>query len=200
MNMAEITASMVKQLRDMTGAGMMDCKNALVEAEGDFDKAIEILRKRGAAKAAKKAGRTTNEGIIHAYIHHNKRVGVLLELNCETDFVARTDEFQQLAKNLAMQIAAMSPRWVKIEDVPEEVVEKEKEIYREQVKAAGKPDHVVEKIVEGKLKKFFEENCLLEQTFFMDESKKIKDLITEAIAKLGENIQVSRFVRMAIGE
>jgi len=198
--MAEITASMVKQLRDMTGAGMMDCKNALVEAEGDFDKAIEILRKRGAAKAAKKAGRTTNEGIIHAYIHHNKRVGVLLELNCETDFVARTDEFQQLAKNLAMQIAAMSPRWVKIEDVPEEVVEKEKEIYREQVKAAGKPDHVVEKIVEGKLKKFFEENCLLEQTFFMDESKKIKDLITEAIAKLGENIQVSRFVRMAIGE
>jgi len=200
MNMAEITASMVKQLRDMTGAGMMDCKNALVEAEGDFDKAIEILRKRGAAKAAKKAGRTTNEGIIHAYIHHNKRVGVLLELNCETDFVARTDEFQQLAKNLAMQIAAMSPRWVRIEDVPEEVVEKEKEIYREQVKAAGKPDHVVEKIVEGKLKKFFEENCLLEQTFFMDESKKIKDLITEAIAKLGENIQVSRFVRMAIGE
>ncbi len=198
--MAEITASMVKQLRDMTGAGMMDCKNALVEAEGDFDKAIEILRKRGAAKAAKKAGRTTNEGIIHAYIHHNKRVGVLLELNCETDFVARTDEFQQLAKNLAMQIAAMSPRWVRIEDVPEEVVEKEKEIYREQVKAAGKPDHVVEKIVEGKLKKFFEENCLLEQTFFMDESKKIKDLITEAIAKLGENIQVSRFVRMAIGE
>ena len=198
--MAEITASMVKQLRDMTGAGMMDCKNALVEAEGDFDKAIEILRKRGAAKAAKKAGRTTNEGIIHAYIHHNKRVGVLLELNCETDFVARTDEFQQLAKNLAMQIAAMSPRWVKIEDVPEEVVEKEKEIYREQVKAAGKPNHVVEKIVEGKLKKFFEENCLLEQTFFMDESKKIKDLITEAIAKLGENIQVSRFVRMAIGE
>ncbi|MCD6463858.1 MAG: translation elongation factor Ts [Thermotogae bacterium] len=198
--MAEITASMVKQLRDMTGAGMMDCKNALVEAEGDFDKAIEILRKRGAAKAAKKAGRTTNEGIIHAYIHHNKRVGVLLELNCETDFVARTDEFQQLAKNLAMQIAAMSPRWVKIEDVPEEVVEKEKEIYREQVKGTGKPDHVVEKIVEGKLKKFFEENCLLEQTFFMDESKKIKDLITEAIAKLGENIQVSRFVRMAIGE
>ncbi len=198
--MAEITASMVKQLRDMTGAGMMDCKKALQEADGDFDKAIEILRKRGAAIAAKKSGRATNEGIIHAYIHHNKRVGVLLELNCETDFVARTDEFQELAHNIAMQIAAMAPRWVDIEDVPEEVVEKEKEIYRAQMADSGKPDHVIEKIVEGKLKKFYEENCLMEQTFFMDDTKKIRDLITEAIAKIGENIKVSRFVRMVVGE
>ncbi len=191
---------MVKKLRDMTGAGMMDCKKALEEAEGDFEKAIEILRKRGAAKAAKKAGRATREGIITSYVHFNGRIGVLLELNCETDFVARTDEFKELAYNLAKQVAAMNPKWVSREDVPQEVIEKEKEIYREQLKDSGKPDHVIEKIIEGKLEKFFEENCLLEQEYIFEEGKKVKEVIQEAIAKIGENIRVSRFVRMEVGE
>ncbi len=195
----KITAEMVKKLRDMTGAGMMDCKKALQEADGDFDKAIEILRKKGAAKAAKKAGRATGEGIITSYVHFNGRIGVLLELNCETDFVARTDEFKELAYNLAKQVAAMSPRWVSREDVPQEVIEKEKEIYREQLKNSGKPENVVEKIIEGKLEKFFEENCLLEQDYIFDDKKKVKDIITEAIGKIGENIRVSRFVRMEVG-
>ncbi len=191
---------MVKKLRDMTGAGMMDCKKALEEAEGDFEKAIEILRKRGAAKAAKKAGRATREGIITSYVHFNGRIGVLLELSCETDFVARTDEFKELAYNLAKQVAAMNPKWVSREDVPQEVIEKEKEIYREQLKDSGKPDHVIEKIIEGKLEKFFEENCLLEQEYIFEEGKKVKEVIQEAIAKIGENIRVSRFVRMEVGE
>ncbi len=195
----KITAQMVKKLRDMTGAGMMDCKKALQEADGDFDKAIEILRKRGAAKAAKKAGRATGEGIITSYVHFNGRIGVLLELNCETDFVARTDEFKELAYNLAKQVAAMSPRWVSREDVPQEVIEKEKEIYREQLKNSGKPENVVEKIIEGKLEKFFQENCLLEQDYIFDDKKKVKDIITEAIGKIGENIRVSRFVRLEVG-
>ena len=196
----KITAEMVKKLRDMTGAGMMDCKKALEEANGDFEKAVEILRKKGAAKAAKKAGRATREGIITSYIHFNGRIGVLLELNCETDFVARTDEFKELAYNLAKQVAAMNPKWVSREDVPQEVIEKEKEIYREQLKDSGKPEHVVEKIVEGKLEKFFEENCLLEQEYIFEEGKKVKDIINEAIGKIGENIRVSRFVRMEVGE
>jgi len=191
---------MVRKLRDMTGAGVMDCKKALEEAEGDFDKAIEILRKKGAAKAAKKAGRATTEGIITSYVHFNGKIGVLLELNCETDFVARTDEFKELAYNLAKQVAAMSPRWVSREDVPEEVIEKEKEIYREQLKDSGKPENVIEKIIEGKLNKFFEEYCLLEQDYIFEEGKKVRDIITEAIAKIGENIRVSRFVRMEVGE
>ncbi len=195
----KITAQMVKKLRDMTGAGMMDCKKALQEADGDFDKAIEILRKKGAAKAAKKAGRATGEGIITSYVHFNGRIGVLLELNCETDFVARTDEFKELAYNLAKQVAAMSPRWVSREDVPQEVIEKEKEIYREQLKNSGKPENVVEKIIEGKLEKFFQENCLLEQDYIFDDKKKVKDIITEAIGKIGENIRVSRFVRLEVG-
>ncbi len=196
----KITAEMVKKLRDMTGAGMMDCKKALEEANGDFEKAVEILRKKGAAKAAKKAGRATREGIITSYIHFNGRIGVLLELNCETDFVARTDEFKELAYNLAKQVAAMNPKWVSREDVPQEVIEKEKEIYREQLKDSGKPEHVVEKIIEGKLEKFFEENCLLEQEYIFEEGKKVKDIINEAIGKIGENIRVSRFVRMEVGE
>ncbi len=195
----KITAEMVKKLRDMTGAGMMDCKKALQEADGDFDKAIEILRKKGAAKAAKKAGRATGEGIITSYVHFNGRIGVLLELNCETDFVARTDEFKELAYNLAKQVAAMSPRWVSREDVPQEVIEKEKEIYREQLKNSGKPENVIEKIIEGKLEKFFQENCLLEQDYIFDDKKKVKDVITEAIGKIGENIRVSRFVRLEVG-
>ena len=196
----KITAEMVKKLRDMTGAGMMDCKKALEEADGDFEKAVEILRKKGAAKAAKKAGRATREGIITSYIHFNGRIGVLLELNCETDFVARTDEFKELAYNLAKQVAAMNPKWVSREDVPQEVIEKEKEIYREQLKDSGKPEHVIEKIIEGKLEKFFEENCLLEQEYIFEEGKKVKDIINEAIGKIGENIRVSRFVRMEVGE
>ncbi len=191
---------MVRKLRDMTGAGVMDCKKALEEAEGDFEKAVEILRKKGAAKAAKKAGRATGEGIITSYVHFNGKIGVLLELNCETDFVARTNEFKELAYNLAKQVAAMAPRWVSKEDVPQEVIEKEKEIYREQLKDSGKPEHVIEKIIEGKLNKFYEDNCLLEQEYIFEEGKKVKDLITEAIAKIGENIRVSRFVRMEVGE
>ena len=196
----KISMDMVKKLRQMTGAGVMDCKKALEEAEGDFDKAVEILRKKGAAKAAKKAGRATSEGIITSYVHFNGRIGVLLELNCETDFVARTDEFKELAYNLAKQVAAMNPRWVSRESVPQEVIEKEKEIYREQLKGSGKPEHIVEKIVEGKLEKFFQENCLLEQDYIFEDGKKVKDIITEAVAKIGENIQVSRFVRMEVGE
>ncbi len=194
-----ITAQMVKELREKTGAGMMECKKALEEAGGDMEKAIEILKKKGIAKAEKKASRAAKEGIIGSYIHMGGKIGVLVEVNCETDFVARTDEFQQLVKDIAMQIAAMSPKYISVEDVPQEVVEKEKAIYREQALAAGKPEHVVDRIVEGKMQKFYEEVCLLEQRFIKDDSKKVKDIITEAIAKLGENIKVSRFVRFQVG-
>ncbi len=196
----QITAQMVKKLRDMTGAGMMDCKKALQEAGGDFDKAVKILRERGLAKAAKKAGRAANEGMIHAYIHGGGRIGVMVEVNCETDFVARTDEFKNLVNDIALHIAAFAPRWVKREDVPEEVIEQEKEIYRKQALAEGKPEHVVEKIVEGKLKNFYKENVLLEQPFVKDEDKTVEDVIKEAIAKIGENIVVRRFVRWELGE
>ncbi|BAT72423.1 elongation factor Ts [Thermosulfidibacter takaii ABI70S6] len=194
-----ITAQMVKELRERTGAGMMECKKALEEANGDMEKAIEILKKKGVAKAEKKASRETKEGLIGSYIHMGGKIGVLVEVNCETDFVARTDEFQNLVKDIAMQIAAMNPKYVSIEDVPQEVIEKEKAIYREQALASGKPEHVVDRIVEGKLQKFFEEVCLLEQRFIKDDSKKVKDVITEVIAKLGENIKVSKFVRFQIG-
>ncbi|MFN6991923.1 MAG: translation elongation factor Ts [Fervidobacterium sp.] len=196
----EISAQMVKELRERTGAGMMDCKNALTEAEGDFEKAIEILRKKGLAKAAKKAGRATNEGLIISYVHHNGKIGVLVELNCETDFVARTDEFKALGSKIAMHIAAMSPRWVAREEVPADVIEKEKEIYREQLKDSGKPAQVIEKIIEGKLESFYQENCLVEQKYALDQTVTIKEMIQQAIAKIGENIQVSRFVRLQIGE
>ncbi len=194
-----VTPQMVKELRERTGAGVMDCKKALEEAGGDMEKAAEILKKKGIAKAEKKASREAKEGLIGSYIHMGGKIGVLVEVNCETDFVARTDEFKALVHDIAMQIAAMSPKWVSVEDVPQEVIEKEKAIYREQALASGKPEHVVDRIVEGKLQKFFEEVCLLEQKFIKDDSKKVKDVITEAIAKLGENIKVSRFVRFQVG-
>jgi len=194
-----ITAETVKELRQKTGAGMMDCKNALTEAGGDMEKAMEILRRRGVAIASKKASREASEGLIGSYVHMGK-IGVLVEVNCETDFVAKTDDFQGLVKDIAMHIAAASPLYVKREDVPQEVIEKEKEIYRAQVK--DKPPHVIDKIIEGKLEKFYTENCLMDQIFVKDpEGKKtIKDLVVEKIAKLGENIVIKRFVRFQLGE
>ncbi len=193
-----ITAQMVKELRDKTGAGMMECKKALEESGGDFNKAIEYLRQKGLATAQKKAGRTASEGIITSYIHMDK-IGVMLELNCETDFVARNEEFKQLAKDIAMHIAASNPQYISKDDIPQEVIEKEKEIYKAQIKG-NKPPQVVEKIIEGKLEKFFEEMCLLNQPFIKEPERKISDLITEKIAKFGENIVVRRFVRFQVGQ
>ncbi|SMP15150.1 elongation factor Ts [Desulfurobacterium pacificum] len=198
--MAEITAQMIKELREKTGAGIVDCKKALQEANGDMEKAVEILRKKGAAKAAKKADRATAEGLVVSYIHAGGKVGVLLELNCETDFVARTEDFKTLGHEIAMQIAAMSPEYVSKEDVPAEVIEKEKEILKEQALAEGKPEHIVEKIVEGRLNKFYSEKCLLEQPWIKDDSKTIADLVREYITKLGENIKVKRFCRFEVGK
>jgi elongation factor Ts len=190
----------VKELKEITGAGFADCKRALVEANGDMEKAIEILRKRGLAKAEKKLARQAKEGIVDAYIHIGGRIGVLVEVNCETDFVARNEEFKKFVHEIAMQIAAMSPRWIKREDVPEEIVKKEFEIYFEQSKAEGKPDHIAEKIAKGKLEKFFEENCLYEQIWIKDGKSKIEDLIKSMIAKFGENISVRRFARFEVGK
>ncbi len=198
--MAEITAAMVKELRDKSGAGMMDCKRALQESEGDFDKALEILRKKGIAKAAKRAGREVNEGIVTSYIHPGSKLGVLVEINCETDFVANTDEFKQFAKNVAMHIAASSPLAVRREDLDAETVEKEKKIFREQALESGKPEHIVDKIIEGRLEKYFQEVCLLEQPYVRDPDKTIQDLLTETIAKVGENVNIKRFARFRIGE
>jgi len=195
----QVTAQMVKDLREKTGLGMMDCKNALVEASGDSDKAIENLRKKGALKAAKREGRATSEGRIGSYIHMTGKIGVLLELNCESDFVAKTDEFAALIKDLCMQVAASSPRWVSPEDVPEDVVAKEKEIYMSQAREAGKPEKMLDKIAEGKLKKFYSEVCLLDQSFVKNPDQTVGQLIQEKIAKLGENITVGRFVRMQLG-
>jgi len=197
--MAEITTQMIKELREKTGAGIVDCKKALVEAGGDIEKAVEILRKKGAAKAAKKAERATAEGAVFSYIHGGGKVGVLVELNCETDFVARNETFKELGHEIAMQIAAMAPEYVSKEEVPAEVIEKEKEVLREQALAEGKPEHIVEKIVEGRLAKFYAEKCLLEQPWIKDDSKTIKDLITDYITKLGENIKVRRFARFEVG-
>ncbi len=194
-----VSVEQVKKLRAATGAGILDCRKALEEAGGDFDKAVEILRKKGAAKAAKKAGREAKEGIIDVYSHGGGRIGVMVELNCETDFVARTEEFRHLAHEIALQIAAMSPRYVSEEDVPEEVLEKEREIARERARAQGKPEHVLDRIVEGMINKFLDEVVLLRQTYIRDDSKTIRDLITEAIAKIGENIVVRRFVRWEVG-
>jgi len=193
-----ISAQMVKELREKTGAGMMECKKALEASGGNFDKAIEYLRQKGLATAQKKAGRTASEGIITSYIHMDK-IGVLLELNCETDFVARNEEFRQLAKDIAMHIAASNPQYISKEDVPQEVIEKEREIYKAQI-PGNKPPQVIEKIIEGKLEKFFEEMCLLNQPFIREPEKKIQDLITEKIAKFGENIVVRRFVRFQVGQ
>jgi elongation factor Ts len=190
----------VKELKEITGAGFADCRKALAEANGDMEKAIEILRKRGLAKAEKKLAREAKEGIIDAYIHIGGRIGVLVEVNCETDFVARNEEFKKFVHEIAMQIAAMSPRWIKREDIPEEVVRKEFEIYFEQSKAEGKPEHIAEKIAKGKLEKFFEENCLYEQIWVRDGKSKIEDLIKSMIAKFGENISVRRFARFEIGK
>ncbi len=198
--MAEITTQMIKELREKTGAGIVDCKKALQEAGGDIEKAVEILRKKGAAKAAKKAERATAEGIVVSYIHAGGKVGALVELNCETDFVARTEDFKNLGHEIAMQVAAMAPEYVSREEVPAEVVEKEKEVLKEQALAEGKPEHIVEKIVEGRLSKFFSEKCLLEQPWIKDDSKTIKDLLTDYITKLGENIKVKRFCRFEVGK
>ena len=195
-----VDAKLVKTLREMTGAGILDCKKALEETGGNLEEAVELLRKKGIAKAAKKAGRETKEGIVHAYIHGGGRVGVLLELNCETEFVARNDLFKELANELALQIAAMRPKYVSREDIPKEVIEKEGEIIREAALAEGKPPHIAEKIAEGRLEKFFKEVCLLEQPYIRDDKKTIEELIKEYIAKIGENIKVSRFCRYEIGE
>lgn len=197
--MTTISADRVKELREKTGAGMMDCKKALAESGGDFEKAIDCLRQKGLASAAKKSSRTASEGLISSYIHMDK-IGVLVEVNCETDFVAKTDEFKELVKDITLHIAALNPSYLSREDVPQDVIEREKEIYRAQV--TNKPPQVVEKIIEGKLEKFFSEDCLLEQIFVKDPEQKlkIKDLVTEKIAKLGENIVIRRFVRFQLGE
>ncbi len=196
----EISAKMVKELRDQTGVGMMDCKKALTEANGDIEKAKEILRKKGLSKADKKSGRATDNGAIVDYIHFNNRVGVMLEINCETDFVARTDEFKELGRNICKHIAMENPKFVTREEVKPEVIEKEKEIYRAQLADSGKPEKVIEKIIEGKLEKFYAENCLMEQKYFLDDSKTIEEMIKEAIAKMGENISIRRFVRFELGQ
>jgi len=195
-----ITAEMVKQLRDKTGAGMMDCKGALAEANGDMEKAIEILRKKGAASATKRAGRATKEGVVGHYIHMGGKVGVLAEVNCETDFVARTDDFQALAKEIAMHIAAADPRYVSRDQVPAAELEKEKDIYRSQFEGSGKPANVVDKIVEGKLGSYYSQVCLLDQPSVRDPNVTVQQLLQAATAKTGENITVTRFVRFKLGE
>ena len=195
-----VNAQEVKNLRDRSGCGMMECKQALVEANGDQEKAFEILRKKGAAKAQKKASRDAKEGSIVSYIHPGAKLGVLLELNCETDFVANTDDFKDLANDICMHIAATSPISIRVEDVSSSTVEKEKEIYADQAQKSGKPDNIVEKMVEGRLKKFYQENVLLEQNFVKDPSKTITDLITEKVSTLGENIVVNSFSRFQVGE
>jgi elongation factor Ts len=198
--MSEISAAMVKKLRDITGAGMMECKAALTEAKGDIEEATTILRKRGLATAAKKTGRSTSEGLIGSYIHLGGKIGVLVEVNCESDFVARTDDFQNLAREIAMHIAAASPQYVRREDVPGDVLEHEKAIYRAQIEGQNKPPQVIEKIVEGKLGSFYEQVCLLDQPSIRDPKVTIGQTVQAAIAKLGENISVARFVRFKLGE
>ncbi len=195
----EISANMVKELRAATGAGVLDCRKALETSSGDFERAAALLREKGLATAAKKSSREANEGLIGHYVHMGSKVAALVEVNCESDFVARTAEFQTLTRDLAMQVVASRPSWVRPEDVPADVLEREKEDYRVQMAGSNKPAEVMDKIIEGKLAKFFEENCLLEQPFIKDDSKRIKDVITEAIAKLGENIVVRRFARLEVG-
>ena len=195
-----IDAKTVKQLRDKTGAGMMDCKNALTESNGDLDGAVDHLRKSGAAKAEKKGERETKEGLVYSYIHAGGRLGVMIEVNCETAFVAKTDGFIDLAHNLAMQIASTNPISLDKDSVSNDIVAKEKEIYTDQAKSAGKPDNIIEKMVEGRLSKFDQENCLMEQAYIKDSDKKVVDLMTETIATLGENITISQFTRFAVGE
>src|SRR6266851_2786185 len=196
----QIPAQLVKELRERTNAGFSDCRAALVEGGADIEKAIAILRKKGQAAAAKKAMREASEGLVGSYIHAGGKIGVLVELNCESDFVARTEAFQQLSHDIAMHVAALDPRYVRREEVTAEMLEKEREIYRAQALATGKPEQVVEKIVTGKMEKFYEENCLYEQHYIKDESVTIGEMITQAIAKLGENISIRRFVRFKVGE
>ena len=198
--MGNITAKLVKDLRDKTGAGMMDCKKALNETDGNSEKALEWLRQKGIASAEKKSGRVAAEGCIGSYIHTGSRVGVLLELNCETDFVANTDGFTELAHNLAMQIAATNPVALDRDSIDEKVINREREIFTDQAKSEGKPDNIIEKMVEGRLSKFFQESCLMEQTYIKDSDKRVNDILTETIATLGENISINRYVRFAIGE
>ena len=198
--MADISAKQVKELRERTGAGMMECKKALVEAGGNIEEAAVVLRKRGVAVAAKKADRAASEGLITSYIHAGGKLGVLLELNCESDFVARTDDFQNLARDIAMHVAAADPRFVRREEVDETAIAKEREIQRDRALQEGKPEQVVDKIVEGRMGKFYEEVVLLEQPFVKDNSKTVQELITETIAKLGENIAIGRMARFKIGE
>jgi len=195
-----ITAADVKSLREKTGAGMMDCKNALTESDGVLDKAIEYLRKKGLKKVEKKADRITQEGIIQSYIHPGSRLGVLIEVNCETDFVARTEDFQKFTKDLAMQIAAANPSVVERGQVEKETIEKELDIYRAQAKDQGKPDNIIERVISGKLEKYYQEVCLMEQSFVKDPDKTVQDLLTETISRLGENIIIKRFVRFQLGE
>lgn len=196
----EINAQTVKELRDKTGAGMMDCKGALTEAGGDIEKAIEFLRKKGLSRAAKRAGRTANEGAVGSYIHMGGKIGVMVEVNCESDFVAKNEDFQSFVKDIAMHIAASSPLYLIEEDVPEDVLEKEKDIYRAQAKDSGKPEKVIDKIVEGKLKKFYTEVCLLDQPYVKDTDITVSDYIKNIISKIGENIVIRRFVRFQLGE
>jgi elongation factor Ts len=196
----EISSEMVKALRDRTGAGMMDCKKALTESKGDMDKAIDYLRKKGAATAEKRADRAANQGVIEAYIHAGGRIGAMVELNCETDFVAKTDDFKSLAREITMQIAAMNPLYITREDVTKEIIEHEMEIYRQQARNEKKPEQVVDRIAEGKLEKYYQEYCLLEQTYIKDSGKTIKDLILDIMAKTGEKITIRRFKRFHLGE
>ena len=195
-----IDAKTVKSLRERTGAGMMDCKKALMETNGDLEKAIDHLRKTGVAKAEKKGQRTTKEDLVFSYIHHGGKLGVLIELNCETDFVAKTEGFNDLAHNLAMQIAATNPSSISRDDMDSSVLEREKNIFTDQAKESGKPDNIIEKMVEGRVEKFYAESCLLEQQYIKDSERKVSDLLTEAVSTLGENIVINRFVRYAIGE
>jgi elongation factor Ts len=195
-----VPAQLVKELRERTGAGFSDCRAALVEAGGNIEQAINVLRKKGQAAAQKKAQRQASEGLVSSYIHAGGKIGVIVEVNCESDFVARTEEFQRLCHDIAMHIAALDPRFVRREEVTPEILEREKDIYGEQARATGKPDNVVEKIVHGKMEKFYEENCLYEQHFIKDESLTIRELVEQMIAKIGENIAVRRFVRFKVGE
>jgi elongation factor Ts len=196
-----ISAAVVKQLRDLTGAGMMDCKKALIEAGGDMTKAQEILRTKGLAGTAKRSGRRAAEGLVDAYIHAGGRIGAMVEVNCETDFVARTDEFRTLAREVAMQVAAKpETRWISIEDIPEDLIEAERKIYAEKAATEGKPEHVIERIVDGQLKAFYKETVLLEQPYIRDDSRMVKDLVTEVAAKVGENVVVGRFARFQVGQ
>lgn len=198
--MVQISAAMVKELREATGSGIMDCKRVLAEAEGDMEKAVDFLRKKGLAKAAKRAGRSTSEGIIYSYIHTGAKLGVLLEVNCESDFVAKTEDFQQFAKNIAMHVAASNPAGLNPEDVDPAVIEKEKEIFRAQMIEQGKPENMIDKIVEGKVEKFYKDVCLMSQQYVKDPQKTIDDVLKETIGKIGENIQIKRFARFQIGE